>query len=158
MEQIFAHGYERIIVVGSDCPQISAYDILQASALLLEAHAVLGPATDGGMYLIGVRRSAFSASDFLDVPWQNGADCKALLKKLQTCAEKKIELLSLKRDLDNPQSLAGIINCFGTTRQLTQALGQFIKAISRVGTTELPVLIGTYTVGTPLRAPPIFIC
>ena len=45
------------ILIGADCPLIAAEDIQQAVCLLAEHDVVLGPALDGGYYLIGLRGS-----------------------------------------------------------------------------------------------------
>jgi rSAM/selenodomain-associated transferase 1 len=51
----FANGATRVILIGSDCPALSADDI-QAAWCALESHdVVLGPATDGGYWLIALR-------------------------------------------------------------------------------------------------------
>jgi rSAM/selenodomain-associated transferase 1 len=49
-------GYQRTIVIGSDSPQISLKIIMQAQEALAKADVVLGPADDGGYYLIAMRR------------------------------------------------------------------------------------------------------
>ncbi len=49
------HGFSRTIVIGSDSPQISRTLVEQARAELDEAEVVLGPADDGGYYLIAMR-------------------------------------------------------------------------------------------------------
>ncbi|MDQ2887885.1 MAG: TIGR04282 family arsenosugar biosynthesis glycosyltransferase [Chloroflexota bacterium] len=49
-------GYQRTILIGSDSPQISGELIAQAEAALDEADLVLGPAEDGGYYLIAMRQ------------------------------------------------------------------------------------------------------
>ena len=49
-------GYQRTIVIGSDSPHISLNIVAQARKALDEADVVLGPADDGGYYLIAMRR------------------------------------------------------------------------------------------------------
>lgn len=52
----FAAGMERVVIVGSDLPDVSA-TLLRRAFDLLDAHpAVIGPARDGGYYLLGLRR------------------------------------------------------------------------------------------------------
>jgi rSAM/selenodomain-associated transferase 1 len=53
-------GYERIVVIGSDSPQIPAAWVREAFAALWDDDAVIGPARDGGYYLLGVRAEADS--------------------------------------------------------------------------------------------------
>jgi rSAM/selenodomain-associated transferase 1 len=50
------HGYRRTILIGSDSPHIGSELIAQAEAALNEADVVLGPAEDGGYYLIAMRQ------------------------------------------------------------------------------------------------------
>ncbi len=49
-------GYQRTVVIGSDSPQISLNRVAQARKALDTADVVLGPADDGGYYLIAMRR------------------------------------------------------------------------------------------------------
>jgi uncharacterized protein len=63
----FAQGQRAIVLVGSDLPQLSAADLQQAFAALLRVPLVLGPADDGGYWLIGLQRPA--ASLFAGIDW-----------------------------------------------------------------------------------------
>jgi rSAM/selenodomain-associated transferase 1 len=54
-DDAFADGVERVVVIGSDCPRVTAGDITDAWAALRQDEVVLGPATDGGYWLIGLR-------------------------------------------------------------------------------------------------------
>jgi uncharacterized protein len=51
----FAGGAKRVVIVGSDCPYLCAEDIRTAGAQLGDCDLVLGPAEDGGYWLIGLR-------------------------------------------------------------------------------------------------------
>lgn len=67
----FAEHFEsdalRVVIIGSDCPDVTVQDIEQAW-LALEAHdVVLGPALDGGYWLIGLR--APQPALFAGIPW-----------------------------------------------------------------------------------------
>lgn len=55
-EQGFSNNYRRIVLIGTDCPEIENTILLQAFELLKENSAVLGRAKDGGYYLIGLNR------------------------------------------------------------------------------------------------------
>ena len=54
--QTYAQGYERTVLIGSDSPQISVDTITEANRALDKADVALGPAEDGGYYLIAMRR------------------------------------------------------------------------------------------------------
>ena len=51
----FADGCPRVVVIGSDCPHMTAADIRDAFGALEDTDVVLGPATDGGYWLLGLR-------------------------------------------------------------------------------------------------------
>jgi rSAM/selenodomain-associated transferase 1 len=51
----FQDGAERVVIIGSDLPELSTA-LLQRAFAALESHpAVMGPARDGGYYLLGMR-------------------------------------------------------------------------------------------------------
>jgi rSAM/selenodomain-associated transferase 1 len=56
IEGQLADGAESVVVVGTDSPTLPVPHVEEAFALLARADVVLGPATDGGYYLIGCRR------------------------------------------------------------------------------------------------------
>ncbi len=55
-EQVFALGAEKAIIIGSDCPQLSSETIEEAFNILDGKDACIGPATDGGFYLLGMKK------------------------------------------------------------------------------------------------------
>lgn len=63
----FAQGYRAIVLVGSDLPRLAAADLQQAFAALQRQPLVLGPADDGGYWLIGLQRPA--AALFAGIDW-----------------------------------------------------------------------------------------
>ena len=67
----FSEGARRVVIIGSDCPDVDRRVIGDAFAAL-EAHdVVLGPARDGGYYLIGM--SAPHDALFRAIPWSSPA-------------------------------------------------------------------------------------
>jgi rSAM/selenodomain-associated transferase 1 len=54
----FAQGATAAIVVGTDAPELSRQQVAAAFESLERADVAIGPAADGGYYLIGLRRSA----------------------------------------------------------------------------------------------------
>jgi rSAM/selenodomain-associated transferase 1 len=50
----FTRGAQRVVIIGSDCPAITTSDITAAWSALRTADVVLGPAKDGGYWLIGL--------------------------------------------------------------------------------------------------------
>jgi rSAM/selenodomain-associated transferase 1 len=54
--QAFSEGYGPVVIIGSDCAEITAPVIEEAFHLLRTQPVVIGPAVDGGYYLLGMNR------------------------------------------------------------------------------------------------------
>lgn len=91
------------IVIGSDAPGLTPDLLRQACALLDECEVVIGPATDGGYYLIGFSRPIPFA--FEGIPWSTPA---VLAETLERLGAQGIEpaLLPVLTDVDTPEDLA----------------------------------------------------
>ena len=106
LESAFAaslqQGRRRVVLIGSDCPGISAPILSSAFARLTDHDLVLGPATDGGYYLIGLR--APQPELFQDIPWSTG---QVLTKTLEKAAGLGLRpaLLKSLTDIDRPADL-----------------------------------------------------
>jgi glycosyltransferase A (GT-A) superfamily protein (DUF2064 family) len=70
MQRIFdRNGQGRLIIVGTDIPFVTASVIADALRRLASADAVLGPAEDGGYWLVGLRRRPRRLAPFANVRW-----------------------------------------------------------------------------------------
>lgn len=71
--RLFARGFRAAVAIGSDTPTLPARYVRDAVGILLggQADVVLGPARDGGYYLIGLRSP--EPDLFTGVPWSTGA-------------------------------------------------------------------------------------
>ena len=70
VESVYLQGYEKVIIVGNDCPFLSVPLLQQVNTQLNQQQLVLGPATDGGVYLIGIEKGFYQREDFLGLDWQ----------------------------------------------------------------------------------------
>ena len=52
----FEKGYNRVVIIGSDCLEISTHDIEEAFFSLEKKDVIVGPAKDGGYYLLGMNK------------------------------------------------------------------------------------------------------
>lgn len=95
-------GARNIVLIGTDCPDISATVIEQAFELLENHDAVLGPAKDGGFYLIGLKRCFPEL--FLERTWSNGAVLGETIDRLESC-RASFSLLSELQDIDTFEDL-----------------------------------------------------
>lgn len=66
---VFIRGISRAVLVGGDCPGLSASYVREAFAELDSHDAVIGPVADGGYYLIGLHDRSLSAEYFRDISW-----------------------------------------------------------------------------------------
>jgi uncharacterized protein len=52
----FAMGKDRVVVIGTDCIELESYMIKEAFAVLESNDVVMGPSSDGGYYMLGMRK------------------------------------------------------------------------------------------------------
>lgn len=103
--EAFAAGKQRVIIIGSDCIELETYMIKEAFAVLESNDVVLGPAKDGGYYLIGMRK--FLPTLFEDKVWSTPdvlMDTILDLKKM----DAKYYLLKTLSDIDTAEDLEGL--------------------------------------------------
>lgn len=99
----FAGGAARVVIIGTDCPGLRA-DLLREAFAQLAAHdLVLGPAEDGGYYLLGLR--AFQPALFANKDWSTAtvlADTLADAARLNL----RVAQLPVLADIDSGPDLA----------------------------------------------------
>lgn len=95
--------YTKVILVGSDCPQIDGGYLQSAIDALDDSDVVLGPASDGGYVLIGVRQ--LDARWFSGVQWGSDSVYADSLGRFATTGAKWHALAELQ-DIDRPADLA----------------------------------------------------
>ena len=100
---MFEGGYERCVIIGTDCPTLGPREARLAFRSLESADVVLGPTFDGGYYLVGLRRPAPGL--FEDIPWSTD---RVLDRTLERAAEAGLETRALRTlsDVDSARDLA----------------------------------------------------
>jgi len=100
-----SRGRGPVVIVGSDIPDLTARQVWAAFRALGDADAVLGPARDGGYWLIGLKRSRpVPAGLFVGVRWSSPhalADTRASLPRRYS-----VRLLEMLEDVDDRESHA----------------------------------------------------
>ena len=112
-EYLFAKGYKKVILVGSDIPEINARIIDDAFNALSANDAILSPTLDGGYYLIGFNAHTFTKEAFEEVDYsQNNVfkQTKARLKTHLIAEGKKL------RDIDTLEDLKAYMPSYPTKR------------------------------------------
>lgn len=98
----FGEDMTRVVIIGIDCPEVNSSLLAQAFDSLGEYDLVVGPAKDGGYYLIGLKCSVPEL--FRGVTWGTGA----VLAQTTQIAEKlglSSYYLDLLEDVDRPEDL-----------------------------------------------------
>jgi rSAM/selenodomain-associated transferase 2/rSAM/selenodomain-associated transferase 1 len=98
----FADGCRRVVVIGTDCPQLQAIDLEYAFDSLVHTDITIGPAVDGGYYLIGLRESLPAV--FENINWSTDTVLQETLEKIREC-RKTNSLLPALSDVDYPEDL-----------------------------------------------------
>jgi len=108
IEVIINKGYEKIIAIGNDSPQLKVSHILEASNQLNAKKFVLGPSADGGFYLMGIHKSQFNKSVFKKLAWQTSNLYKQTLESVAISAVEAVELRTLY-DIDSVNDIKQIL-------------------------------------------------
>jgi rSAM/selenodomain-associated transferase 1 len=93
----FGRGADRAAVVGTDVPELGGPLILQAFGLLEQVEIVIGPGTDGGYYLLGMKPPVKNL--FAGIEWST-PDVLPATKALASAAGLGVALLPPLSDID----------------------------------------------------------
>lgn len=112
----FHEGADRVVVIGSDCPGMDATVLDDALRSISNYDVVLGPAIDGGYYLIGL--NAGQPQLFADIHW--GSD-RVLQQTLDRAKLSHLRVHRLKplSDVDRPEDLT-------VCRQYPESFSEFL--------------------------------
>jgi uncharacterized protein len=103
-ERFFFHRTEKIVVIGADDPTLTRDLIERAFALLDSCEYVLGPAADGGYYLVGCRALSFDPVVFQDIDWGTSTVLAATLERIASL-NQTVALLPERYDIDVVEDL-----------------------------------------------------
>lgn len=102
VSRAFDAGAERVVVIGTDCPELNSVEIEAAFSELKHHDVILGPAIDGGYYLIGMAR--FQPRLFEEVEWSTSRVFEQTIARAQE-SSLKVQLLRCLSDVDHPEDL-----------------------------------------------------
>jgi len=93
--EIFEMGYEKVIIIGSDMFDLDQKDLANAFEALQTSPFIIGPATDGGYYLLGLKE--LKPEIFQNKNWGTSTVLQATLEDLKN---EKYVLLEERNDVD----------------------------------------------------------
>jgi len=107
-ESLFSENYQSIAIIGTDCPSLNESIIESAFEKLEDNDFCIGPAEDGGYYLLAMR--TFEASLFSDMTWSIDSVRSETIERIAGLS-KSYTLLETLSDVDNEDDArkAGLI-------------------------------------------------
>lgn len=131
----FEEGVEECCIIGSDLPDLPHEYLRQAFRTLEDENTdtVLGPCSDGGYYLLGMRR--FCSRLFEDVPWSTSQVLKTTLERARESG-LAVELLPEWHDIDTLEDLRRLALSSGKaprTRAMLKNMPSIINALTASG-------------------------
>jgi hypothetical protein len=114
---VFALGYQYVMVIGTDLPTLPGSAFGEAVKLLAAHDLVLGPSRDGGYYLIGLRKPAPEL--FAGIPWSTDR-VLALTQQKAAALGLRTALLPVRRDIDTVDDLRAVIDETGLRSRAPQ--------------------------------------
>ncbi len=93
--ELFEMGYEKVVIVGSDIYELAAQDVEDAYTAMGNEDFVIGPAKDGGYYLLGMKN--LKPELFKNKEWGTNSVLNDTLKDLEG---ESVTKLSTKNDID----------------------------------------------------------
>lgn len=99
---LFEEGYEKVIIIGSDCYELTTSILEDAFKRLEQADFVLGPSTDGGYYLLGMK--AMNEVLFANKKWSTDTVLVDTLNDIKTSAASYF-LLTKLTDVDEEENI-----------------------------------------------------
>jgi len=103
-KETFELGYDNVILIGSDIPQINRNIIENGFESLNSDNITLGPCPDGGYYLIGFARKKFHSNIFDGIMWSTDSVLSDTIRKIYKNGDK-YHLLTELTDIDSFEDL-----------------------------------------------------
>jgi rSAM/selenodomain-associated transferase 1 len=100
----FSLGHKRVVLIGSDIPDLLLEFVEEAFTSLKKKDIVIGPALDGGYYLIGFKNKTFSPQVFEGMAWGTETVFDETMKALKKL-RRKVHILPYQRDIDTAEDL-----------------------------------------------------
>lgn len=102
IEHVLCKGYDSATIVGSDIPGLGPRIAASAFEALRNADIAIGPSTDGGYYLIGMKEPIPEL--FEGIKWSTNEVLKATVGKARRMG-LKMEILDILDDIDTPEDM-----------------------------------------------------
>ncbi len=124
---VFNSGYDQVITIGNDTPHLSARHILLAQEKLKQSALVIGPSTDGGCYLMGIKKKYFKPEEFKNLPWQS-SKLRGSISDTLSRKRTNLYLLETLSDLDTFADLQQVLKeAYTLSKRLLQLIQNIVN-------------------------------
>lgn len=106
VDAVFQQGFDYVITVGNDTPQLTVGNLKKAVKNAEENKLTFGPSKDGGFYLMTFDKNTFYQKDISQCRWQSSF----LFQDIINLLNRPIELLSYLQDIDTFKDLTAFKN------------------------------------------------
>lgn len=152
MEQGFSAGADCVLIVGGDCPDMEVGHLLRARALLEHHKCVLGPAMDGGYYLVGLTEPIRGIFDGVD--WGTDRVFEQTVSRLDAAqrnhagSRSAYAMLPVLSDVDRPEDVPPVISVIVPALNEERFIGRVVENVLSSFKTECLVVDGGSSDGT----------
>lgn len=105
---VFENGFDNIITIGNDTPQLKTQHLKKAAQQLALGKTLIGPSVDGGIYLLGLQKVDFNIDEFKNLPWKRFSLFNRIFDSFKNQSSEIIKL-PVFQDLDNEKDLRSIL-------------------------------------------------
>ncbi len=125
-QSAFGRGNRRVVLIASDCPSNRTENIQSAFKSLRKSDVVLGPSSDGGYYLLGLRSYVLKLIMFEDIDW---GSAQVLKQTLSSAAGVRLAHLPRLRNIDTPEDIPPVISVVIPTLNEAEHIGPVLGRV-----------------------------
>lgn len=141
IQEVFQNGFENVITIGNDTPQLKTAHVLKAHAALQAGKIVLGPSLDGGFYLMGIHKSNFDQETFKRLPWQRFSLFNKI-STLLTVSESLLYQLPVLSDIDTFKDVKRLASF---RKSISSSVLQLLRLVLQLGQELQTILISLFS-------------
>jgi uncharacterized protein len=105
-QEVLKMGFQKVLIIGTDCPELDAKVLTEGARQLDQHDLVIGPANDGGYYLLGMK--SIQSEIFENIAWSTDSVLASTQMKAQQLG-LTVKLLTILSDIDTEEDLKKFI-------------------------------------------------
>lgn len=126
--RVFSEGVDETLLIGSDIPELTAAMIDDAFRDLATHDAVIGPANDGGYYLVGFKKGTLRPEVFKSMAWSTKTVFRETLGRLRK-ASLTVCLLPVLTDIDTPGDVEAFLAHAKNSESRSSRIHAFLREL-----------------------------